>query len=54
MNFLIEHILNGFFIFSCAFMIVKGTYHGNKIDKLAKVMWPQFPTEVLQIMTGIG
>ena len=31
-----------------------GTYHGNKIDKLANMIWTQFPTEVLEIMTGIG
>ena len=28
-----------------------GTYHGNKIDKLGKMIWPQSRTEVLQIMT---
>ena len=31
-----------------------GTYRGNKIDKLANMIWNQFPTEVLEIMTGIG
>ena len=31
-----------------------GTYHGNKIDKLGKMIGPQFRTEVLQIMTRIG
>ena len=25
-----------------------------KIDKLGKMIWPQFPTEILQLMTGIG
>ena len=30
------------------------TYRGNKIDKLANMIWIQFPTEVLEIMTGIG
>ena len=29
-----------------------GTYHGNKIDKLGKIIWPQFPTKVLQIWLG--
>ena len=32
-------------------MVVR--YHENKIDRLGKMIWPQFPTEVLQIMTGI-
>ena len=26
-----------------------GTYHGNKIDKLRKMIWTHFPTEVSQI-----
>ena len=60
-NFLIEDILL-FFIFSCALIIVKakrlcimvGKYHGDKIDKPMKMIWPKFATEVLQIMTGIG
>ena len=30
-----------------------GTYHVNKIDTLEKMICPQFPTEVLQVMTGI-
>ena len=30
------------------------TYHGNEIDRLGNMIWPQFPTEVLQIMTWIG
>ena len=31
-----------------------GTYHGNKIDKLEKMMWSQFPTKVLQIWVEQG
>ena len=32
-----------------------GTYHGNKINKLGKMIWPQFATKVLQIwLDGIG
>ena len=27
-----------------------GAYHGNKIDKLGKMIWPQCPTKVLQIL----
>ena len=30
-----------------------GTYHVNKIDALGKIIWPQFPPEILQVMTGI-
>ena len=30
------------------------TYHGNKIDRLGKMIWSQFSSEVLKIMTGIG
>ena len=26
-----------------------GTYHGNRIDKLGKMIWPQYYTKVLQI-----
>ena len=26
-----------------------GTYHGNKLNKLGKMIWLQFPTKVLQI-----
>ena len=29
-----------------------GTYHGNKIDKLGKMIWPQFSTKVLQVWLG--
>ena len=52
MSFLIED--DFFFCILCfdhCFMI--GTYHGNKIDKVGKMIWPQFPTEVLQIMTDM-
>ena len=31
-----------------------GTYYGNKIDKLEKKIWHYCPTEILQIMNGIG
>ena len=31
-----------------------GTYHGNTIDELGKMIWPQFSTKILQIMIGIG
>ena len=31
-----------------------GTYRGNRIDELGKMIWPQFSTKVLQVMTGIG
>ena len=31
-----------------------GIYHGNKIDKQGHMIWPQLPTKLLQIMTGIG
>ena len=34
--------------------IMVGKYHGDKIDKPIKMIWPKFATEVLQIMTGIG
>ena len=34
--------------------IMVGKYHGDKIDKPIKMIWPKFGTEVLQIMTGIG
>ena len=27
-----------------------GAYHGNKIDKLGEMIWPQFPTKELQIL----
>ena len=61
MNFLIDDILK-FFIFPCALIVFEAKNitlwleHtiGNKIDGLENMMWPQFPTEVLQIMTGIG
>ena len=26
-----------------------GTYHKNKIDQVGKMIWPQFPTKILQI-----
>ena len=29
-----------------------GTYQGNKIDKLGKMIWPQFSIKVLQIWVG--
>ena len=29
-----------------------GTYHGNKIDKLGKMIQPKFLTKVLQIWLG--
>ena len=29
-----------------------GTYHENKIDKLGKMIWPQFSTKVLKIWLG--
>ena len=31
-----------------------GKYSGNKIYRLGKMIWPQFPTEILKIMTEIG
>ena len=32
-----------------------GTYYGNKIDKLGKIIWPQFPTKVyITNIAGIG
>ena len=31
-----------------------GIYHGNKIDKLGNMIWPQFHTKVLYIVTGNG
>ena len=30
------------------------TYYGNKIDNLEKKIWPHCPTEILQVMNGIG
>ena len=44
MSFLIEDISN--FFVSYALIIVLWSYHGNKIDKLGKMIWSQFPTEV--------
>ena len=29
-------------------------YHRNKIHKQGNMIWPQFPAEVLQIITDIG
>ena len=29
-----------------------GRYHGNKLNKLGKMIWLQFPTKVLQIWLG--
>ena len=43
MSFLVEDILNLFV--SDALIIVLWSYHGNKIDKLGKMISSQFPTE---------
>ena len=51
MSFLVEDILNLFV--SDASIIVLWSYHGNKIDKLGKMIWSQFPT-VGKNMAGIG
>ena len=52
MSFLVEDILNLFV--SDASIIVLWSYHGNKIDKLGKMIWSQFPTKVLTNTTEIG